>query len=191
MKRINWKKEIFTIPNLLSLFRLLLIPVYLNLYFTAQTNRDYAISAVVLAVSFLTDMIDGKIARKFNMVSHVGKVLDPLADKLTQLSLLICLSVRRVVLRYLLTVFLVKEFWQLFAMLSAMKQGKALNGALMSGKVSTSVLFTGLGLMFLLPNLSEQTVNGISIICLGFVLYAFWDYILAYFGKNKKIYDLE
>ena len=191
MQRINWKKEICTIPNLLSLFRLILIPVYLNLYFTAQTGRDYTISAVVLAVSFLTDLIDGKIARKFNMVSHVGKVLDPLADKLTQLSLLICLSVRRVILRYLLAVFLVKEFWQFGAMLAAMKRGKALNGALMSGKLSTTVLFTGLGLMFLFPNLSERTVNGISCICLSFLLYAFWDYVLAYFGKHKKIYDLE
>ena len=187
----NWKKEICTIPNLLSVFRLGLIPVYLRLYLNADSSEDYTLAAVVLAVSCLTDLIDGKIARKFNMISNVGKVLDPLADKLTQLGLLICLSRKRTILKYLLVIFLIKEFWQLFAMLGAMRRGKALDGALWSGKVSTTVLFCGLGLMFLFPNLSERTVNLISGVCLVFLLYAFGDYALAYFGKNKKIYDLE
>ena len=191
MQKINWKKEICTIPNLLSFFRLTLIPVYLNLYLNAQTTRDYTMSAVVLGVSCMTDMVDGKIARKFNMISNVGKVLDPLADKLTQLALLLCLSTRSKLLRFLLVIFLIKEFWQLFVMIAAMRRGKALNGALMSGKISTTVLFTGLGLMFLFPNMSDRTVNRITAVCLGFLLYAFWDYAMAYFGKNKKIYDLE
>ena len=191
MRKINWKREICTIPNLLSLFRLTLIPVYLNLYLNAQTTRDYTMSAVILGVSCMTDMVDGKIARKFNMISNVGKVLDPLADKLTQLGLLICLSARSKLLRFLLVIFLIKEFWQLFVMIAAMCRGKALNGALMSGKISTTVLFTGFGLMFLFPNMSQRTVNLITVLCLGFLLYAFADYAMAYFGKNKKIYDLE
>ena len=191
MQKINWKKEICTIPNLLSLFRLTLIPVYLNLYLNAETVREYTLSAVILGISFMTDLVDGKIARKFNMISNVGKVLDPLADKLTQLSLLICLYGRSKILRFLLLIFLIKEFWQLFAMIGAMRQGKALNGALMSGKISTTVLFLGLGLIFLFPNMAERTVNRICVVCLTFLLYAFGDYILAYFGNNKRIYDLE
>ena len=191
MHKINWKREICTIPNLLSLFRLSLIPVYLNLYLNAQSDRDYTMSAVILGISCLTDMADGKIARKFNMISNVGKVLDPLADKLTQLGLLICLSARSSLLRGLLVIFLIKEFWQLFAMIGAMRRGKALDGALMSGKISTTVLFTGLGLMFLFPKMPVRTVNLITLVCLGFLLYAFGDYVMAYLGKNKKIYDLE
>ena len=191
MEKFNWKKEICTIPNLLSFFRLTLIPVYLNLYLNAQTARDYTMSAVVLGVSCMTDMVDGKIARKFNMISNVGKVLDPLADKLTQLALLLCLYARSKLLRFLLVVFLIKEFWQLFVMIAAMRRGKALNGALMSGKISTTFLFTGLGLMFLFPNMPDRLVNRITAICMSFLLYAFWDYAMAYFGKNKKIYDLE
>lgn len=183
----SWKKEILTIPNALSIFRIALIPVYLKIYL----EEKYTLAAMILAVSCLTDMVDGKIARKFNMISNVGKVLDPLADKLTQLGLLICLSRKRPILKYLLVIFLIKEFWQLFAMLGAMRRGKALDGALWSGKVSTTVLFCGLGLMFLFPNLSERTVNLISGVCLVFLLYAFGDYVAAYFGKNKKIYDLE
>ena len=191
MQKMNWKKEICTIPNLLSLFRLTVIPVYVNLYLNAQTAADYAVSAAILSVSCMTDLVDGKIARRFNMVSNVGKVLDPLADKLTQLSLLICLYGRSRLLRFLLAVFLIKEFWQLFAMLGAMRHGKALNGALMSGKISTTVLFVGLGLIFLFPAMAEDTVNRICLVCLAFLLFAFADYVQAYFGKNKKIYDLE
>ena len=80
----DWKKEICTIPNMLSIFRLVLIPVYIYIYLNATESYHYSIAAGILAISCLTDMIDGKIARKFNMISELGKVLDPLADKLTQ-----------------------------------------------------------------------------------------------------------
>lgn len=187
----NWKKEILTIPNLLSIFRIALIPVYLHIYLNADSPGDYTTAAVILAVSCLTDMVDGKIARKFNMITNLGKVLDPIADKLTQLALMICLSLSRKPIRLLLCLFLIKEFFQFCAMVGSYYHGKALNGALMSGKISTTVLFTSLGLMILFPNLSDRTVNVITCISLVFLMVAFVDYIRAYFGKNKKIYDLE
>ena len=68
----NWKKEIFTIPNMLSVFRILLIPVYVWLYLGADRIEEHHTAALVLAVSCLTDMIDGKIARKFNMITNLG-----------------------------------------------------------------------------------------------------------------------
>lgn len=187
----NWKKEILTIPNALSVFRIGLIPVYLKLYLNAEDARDYAAAAMILAVSCLTDLVDGRIARKFHMISNVGKVLDPLADKLTQLGLLVCLSARRRLLKYLLVIFLLKELWQLGAMIFAMRRGKALNGALMSGKISTTVLFTSLGLMFIHPGMSKALADALTVISFCFLMYAFADYAHAYFGKEKKIYDLE
>lgn len=187
----NWKKEIVTIPNVLSLFRLVLIPVYLNIYLNADSPEDYHTAALILAASCLTDMIDGKIARKFNMITNLGKVLDPMADKLTQLALMVCLSVRHRALRVLLVLFLIKECFQLFAMLATLRRGKALNGALMSGKICTTVLFISLIIMVLVPSLSEKATNCITGVCLVFLMAAFADYVRAYFGKNKKIYDLE
>ena len=187
----NWKKEILTIPNLLSIFRIALIPVYLRIYLHADSAGDYTAAAVILAVSCLTDLVDGKIARKFNMISNLGKLLDPISDKLTQLALMVCLSIQHRALRYLLVMFLIKEFFQFFAMIGSLRRGKALNGALMSGKSSTTVLFGSLTLMVLCPNLQEQTVNILSGVSLVFLMLAFGDYVLAYFGKNKKIYDLE
>ena len=187
----NWKKEIWSIPNLLSIFRILLIPVYMHIYMNAEGSRDYAAAGVILAFGCLTDMADGYIARRFHMITNLGKVLDPLADKLTQLSLFICLSAHRRLLNYLLVIFLIKEFWQLFVMISALRRGKALNGALMSGKICTTVLFTSLGLMFVWPTMGDGLANAITVVCFVFLMYAFTDYILAYFGKEKKIYDLE
>lgn len=191
MSTINWKKEICTIPNLLSVFRIVLIPVYMNIYIHADSPDDYTTAAVILAASCFTDLIDGKIARRFNMISNLGKVLDPMADKLTQLALIVCLSARRQALRYLLVFFLIKEFWQFFAMIGSLRRGKALDGALMSGKVSTTVLFGSLVLMVLCPDLSERTVNIITTVCFVFLLFAFADYIRAYFGREKKLYDVE
>lgn len=187
----DWKKEICTIPNLLSLFRLVLIPVYVYIYLNATEDHHYWIAGGILAVSCLTDMVDGKIARKFNMITNLGKVLDPLADKLTQLSLIICLSVHHKALRIMLVLFLIKEFFQLIAMLVALKHHKALDGALIIGKICTTVLFVSLTIMVLCPWLSETVTDIITGVCSVFLAVSFVEYVRAYCGKNKKIYDLE
>ena len=187
----NWKKEIFTIPNILSLFRLALIPVYILIYLNAKEPSHYFISAGILAVSCLTDLIDGKIARKFNMISTLGKILDPLADKLTQFTLICCLAVRYQALRYLFGLFLIKEGFQTIAGMVNLRKGKMLDGALISGKVCTTVLFVSLILMVLIPAMEDKTVNMIATADALFMLIAFIDYIRAYFGKNKKVYNID
>lgn len=83
--------KVFTIPNLLSFFRICLIPVIVWLY---CSRKEYLWTAAVLLLSGLTDIADGFIARHFHMVSTVGKVLDPVADKLTQGAMLFCLLTR-------------------------------------------------------------------------------------------------
>ena len=134
----NWKKEIFTIPNILSLFRLVLIPVYIVIYLNATELSDYFLAAGILAVSCLTDLFDGKIARHFNMISTLGKILDPLADKATQLSLIVCLTVKHPILWALVGLFVVKEGFQLIAGGLWLRKGRMLKGALMSGKICTT-----------------------------------------------------
>lgn len=187
----NWKKEIFTIPNLLSLFRLVLIPVYVVIYLNATEPSQYFVAGMILAVSCLTDMVDGKIARKYNMITMVGKVLDPLADKITQLALTVCLSLRYPVLRPVLILFLVKEIFQLTASIINFRKGKALEGALMAGKVCTTVLFISLILMVLFPNLDPLVVDILAVIDSAFLIVAFVQYIFAFFGKNAKVQDID
>lgn len=186
----DWKKEILTIPNLLSLFRLLLIPVYMTIYLNANQTKDYITAAVILAVSCLTDLIDGKIARKFNMISTVGKVLDPIADKVTQFTLIICLSIKYPVLWHLVLLFVIKEGFQFFAGLITYRKGRILTGALISGKICTTVLFVSLTVMVLVPDISSRAVNIVTVVDGIFMLIAFADYIHAYFGHGDQIQDL-
>lgn len=187
----DWKKEILTIPNLLSLFRLILIPVYIVIYLNARANSDYYIAAGILAVSCLTDLIDGKIARHFNMISTVGKILDPLADKATQFALIICLAMKYPILRFLVGLFVVKESFQLIAGGINLKKGKMLKGALLTGKICTTVLFVSLILMVMLPTLSETVVNIIAIIDMAFMLMSFGDYLVTYFKRDSKFQSID
>ena len=191
MRTINWKKEILTIPNLLSLFRLLLIPLYITLYQRATASVDYIIAAAVLAISCLTDMIDGKVARKFNQITMLGKFLDPLADKATQFSLIVCLALKYPVLLYLIILFVVKESFQLIAGSINLKKGRMLKGALISGKICTAVLFVSLIFMIMVPNLQDATVNLIAAVDAVFMLVSLGNYLFTYFSRENKFQDLD
>lgn len=190
MRINNWKDEVFTIPNFLSFFRLILIPVYVILYLNAQTAAQYVLAASILALSCLTDMIDGQIARHFHMVSTLGKILDPIADKATQFTLTLCLSIKYPVLRFVLVLFILKEGFQGIVGLIHLRKGKMLPGALIAGKVCTAILFITLIILVLLPNLDPRIVNTIAWVDAAFLGFSFVHYFLAYFGRNKKIQDL-
>lgn len=188
----DWKKKIMTIPNLLSLFRLILIPVYVVMYLNATEPVHYYIAGGILAVSCLTDMVDGQIARRFNMISTVGKVLDPFADKLTQFTLAICLAVQFPVVWIMVCLIFVKEIFQLVAGIIAFRKGKMLTGALMAGKVCTAILFLSLIVMVLTPPqiLTNQIVSIVTIIDVVFLLISFTSYALAYYKHSPMIQDL-
>lgn len=186
----DWKKEILTVPNLLSLFRLFLIPVYIAIYLNAKTNSDYYLAAGILAVSCLTDLIDGKIARHFNMISTLGKILDPLADKLTQFALILCLTVKYPILWYLVALFVVKESFQLIAGGVNLKKGRMLKGALLSGKICTTVLFVSLILMVMIPQLSYTAVTVVFLIDTLFMCISFGEYLLTYCRRENKFQSL-
>ena len=186
----DWKKEILTIPNLLSLFRLVLIPVYVVIYLHARNSADYYLAAGILAVSCLTDLIDGKIARHFNMISTLGKILDPLADKATQFTLIICLAMRYPILLHLFALFVIKESFQLIAGCVNLRKGKMLKGALISGKICTTVLFLSLILMVMLPDLSESAIKIITYVDAAFMIVSFAEYIITYIRRENKFSSL-
>lgn len=190
MSILNWKKEVFTIPNFLSFFRLLLIPVYVYLYLTAESTQQYVAAGLVLALSCLTDMIDGRIARKCNMISTLGMLLDPVADKATQAALLVCLSMKYPILYPVLGLLVIKESFQLIALIIAYLNGKMLPGALFIGKLCTTVLFVSLIAMVLFPELPGQMVDLIAMVDACFLGISFVCYICAYYGKNKKVQDM-
>ena len=182
----DWKKEIFSIPNLLSLFRIALIPVYISIYLNARDKDDYFLAAAILAVSCLTDLIDGKIARRFNMITNVGKLLDPLSDKLTQFALILCLSLRNPVLWFVVGLFFVKEIFQLIGCSIALRKGLTMTGSLLPGKICTTVLFVSLILMVMFPGIPNSIINIIAIVDSAFLVFAFSTYTFAFFSKSAK-----
>ena len=187
----DWKKEIFTIPNLLSLFRLALIPVYISIYLKARVPGEFYTAGSILAVSCLTDIVDGKIARHCNMISTLGKILDPLADKFTQFAVTLCLSLKYPAMRPVLILFVIKELYQLTIGAVYLRHRKMLPGALMAGKICTAVLFISLIVLVLTPHMPVQYVRILSIVDVIFLIISFFSYIFAYFGKHTKLQDLE
>ena len=187
----NWKRDFFKIPNILSLFRLLLIPVYAGLYLNATEKYQFVLAGTILTISCLTDMIDGKIARKYNMITALGKILDPLADKLTQFALTICLSMKYPVLYPVLSLFVIKELFQLVLGIVFLRRGKMLPGALTAGKLCTTVLFVSLILLVLMPEMSHDAVTFIAAVDTIFLMISFVSYALAYLGTNVKVQDVD
>ena len=188
----DWKKDFFTIPNMLSLFRLLLIPVYIVIYLNAGEDiTRYYIAGGILAVSCLTDMVDGQIARHFNMISTIGKILDPFADKMTQFALILCLVIRYTVLIPLVVLFFVKELFQLIAGIFTLRKGKMLTGALITGKVSTAVLFVSLIVLVMFPDINPMAVTIIAWVDFALLAIAFLHYAITYFTHGKMIQKLD
>ena len=97
------------VPNILTIIRFLLIP--LLIYYAIED--DYVATIIVLTVSGITDILDGFIARKFNFITDFGKLMDPLADKATQVTLLIILALQKIIPFWIIAVVLLKEFFMI------------------------------------------------------------------------------
>lgn len=187
MQSVRLKKEnILTIPNLLSLIRILLIPVIIWLYCVEEA---YLPTILVIALSGFTDIIDGKIARKFNMVSDVGKVLDPIADKLTQAVLVICLIARYPRMRALLSLFAVKECLMLLWGYWTLKRTDTINSAKWYGKLSTVVLYAVMMILILFVDIPEESANALMLLCGGMMLLSLVLYGRFYHGILEQAHS--
>lgn len=171
------------IPNLLSAFRILLIPVFVIFF---AVGNVYAAAGVVV-ISGISDALDGFIARRFNQESELGRILDPVADKLMQLAMAICLSLQHKTVIPLLVVYFIKELLMLIGSIKLFKSIKEPVSSKWFGKLATfvfySVMFIFLvGSSYISENLLLQTFFvGITSLVLIFALFKYW---LVY--KNFK-----
>ncbi len=131
------RRELFSIPNLLSYLRLLLLPVFAVLYCREMDG----FAAGVILLSAATDVADGIIARKFNMMTEFGKILDPLADKLTQAVVSACLLIRYPIMWVLFLIILVKESFQGIGGLLLYRKIKSMRSSEWFGKLSTAFFY--------------------------------------------------
>ncbi|MDO4459526.1 MAG: CDP-alcohol phosphatidyltransferase family protein [Clostridia bacterium] len=184
-KKLNW----ITIPNLLSVLRIVLIPVF-AVYFL-KGNMSMAIS--VLVASGLTDCCDGFIARHFNQITEIGKILDPLADKLTQGIVAICVAVKIPETRVFLILFLVKEVAMLICGMYLVVHKKKKPGASKwYGKVATFMFYVSIGAIFLMEilgtpqNMFALTANILLGITCLMMIFSGVMYLRIYFGKLRS-----
>ena len=169
-KTVDYSKKIVTIPNLLSLFRLLLIPVIFWTYFG---RRDLLMTSFVLILSGITDIVDGWVARHFNMISDLGKMLDPVADKLTQMAMLACLVDRYRLMLVPLILLIIKELFAAVTGIMSIYKTKVVMGAVWHGKVTTASLYTMMIIHLVWLNIPAVVSNIIIGLCVAVMLLSF------------------
>ena len=173
------------LPNKLTMARIIMVPIFM-----AVMLAEYYIPALIIfALASITDFLDGYIARKYNLVSSFGKIMDPLADKLLVFSALVCFIQLGVVSVWAPIIIIAREFFVTSMRVVAVSKGKVI-AASWWGKIKTNVqLFALLGGMLLLglgnPLVGGMSVAGILIWISAIFTVASW---VAYIFENISVF---
>ena len=181
------KKKIFTIPNILSLFRIILAIVFLNISIKFRIAEKRNTLLIILIISGISDFLDGQIARRFHMVSDLGKILDPIADKLTQGVLLICFLYQYKMAKYVLVLFLIKETYMGVMGLKTLTTTGKNEGAMWYGKVSTAFFYAAMVILFLFSQIPVLAAECLICACGIFLLMSLIMYNRYYKQMQKMI----
>ena len=151
-KHTRFYGQYWTIPNILSYIRLAIIPLIIWTYCVQQS---YYLAAAMVTLSAATDVVDGWIARHFNMITDWGKIIDPIADKLTQITIAICLAWKFVPMRYLLVLLVLKEVYMGIIGMVFIHKTDTVEGSFWIGKLTTVLFFCCAMVLLLFPGLPE------------------------------------
>ena len=184
--------RVWTVPNLLSVLRILIVPFFAVLYL-----QGHVVGAVVLlAASGVTDMLDGLIARRFNQISDLGKMLDPFADKLTQGVVALCIAIRFSAVRPLLVLFMLKELLMLCCALVLLKKHKRPCAAKWYGKVATVMFYVSVsaivamdGLGIMRPdafNLAALAMLGVTALMMAYAAVKYFQIFLSILREPEE-----
>ena len=173
-------KQLFSVPNLMGYFRIILIPLIVWRYVTADSVNDYYVAAAIIGISGITDFLDGFIARKCHQITKVGKILDPVADKLTQAAIVVALATRYKLMVVLIALFIVKEGYMAIMGAIMLKRGRMIDGARMCGKICTAALYVVMFILILVPDISLPISNTLILSCIALMVYSFVIYIKIY-----------
>lgn len=174
-------RENMTIPNAISILRLILIPVYVVIYL-GEKDGSSLLAGIILIFSGLSDLLDGWIARRFNQISTLGKVLDPLADKLTTITVFICLCVNYFSTLWALFAFiLIKEIIMMSVGYVMVKKRGFVYSSMWFGKVTTFAIYCAVTAFTIWPSLEGkymQLIASVLLIMLAFSFFGYGNYLL-------------
>lgn len=174
LRKYLTREQFYTIPNFMSIFRVVLLPFIIWTYWKGY----YDVAVGLLILSAVTDALDGVIARKFNMVSDLGKMLDPLCDKLTQAALLVCLASRYWYIWLVFVLMAAKELTMFFLGAAAIRHRGAVHSAQWYGKVCTVILETVMAVLIFFPAIPEPYVVVLLCVCCAAMLFSLTMYVI-------------
>ncbi len=169
--------RVFTIPNMMSFFRIALIPFIIWAYFGM---KSVTVTVILIAVSAVTDILDGWVARRFNQVSEFGIFIDPVADKLTQGTLLLCLIPKYKLIIALVAVFVTREVIMFFAGLKVKLVTDRLQSAKWYGKVNTVVVEGVIMALIIFTKIPRTVANVLIVVCIVSVIVSLILYLAGY-----------
>ena len=173
------------VPNLLSLFRLVLVPVFAAVFFSPLPEARYW-AAGVYALAFLTDIADGWIARHFHQITRLGRILDPMADKLMTFTVIVCIAVSGVIPPWAAILFFLKEATMALGALSMYRKVSDVIPSNWLGKLSTGVFFVVCAALVLFPDIPKGTATVCIAGALALTLAAFFSYLCQYFKMVRS-----
>jgi cardiolipin synthase len=175
--------QILSIPNILSFVRIALIPIIIWAYCTLG---NYLLTIALIAFSGITDIIDGFIARRFNMVTDFGKALDPIADKLTQGAIMICLLTRFPLMWLLLILLAVKEISSFILRLILFTRTEAVYGSHWHGKLATIMIYATVALHIIWATIPPTFSGALIVITSAVMFFSFAMYTAEGLKYLKK-----
>lgn len=184
MENSFWR-EYFSIPNLMGYFRIVLVAVYMVLFYNALDGGTYWPVIATIVLSGLTDFLDGKIARKFNMITEWGKVLDPIADKITIGAIILSLTFKYKIFMAMVILYIIKEGFMGIVGLYSVKKGHKVEGAMWYGKVCTFGTYVILIALLVFPNMPMLAVDVLVAVNMAIMIFALGNYVV-YYGKMFK-----
>ena len=187
-KMVFRKEDLFTIPNILTYIRILLVPAFVLVYLNSRSQTGHIWAIVIVVLSALTDVVDGFIARKFNQITDLGKILDPIADKSMQFAMIFCVIVRYPIVWILFAVYAVKELISLAFSSYLFKRGKHISGANWAGKLCTVVLYAVMLALIAIPEVPDKIVKIMIAVSGACMILAFTLYMIAY---SKLLIELK
>lgn len=189
LSRLLTKKEIFTIPNFLSCLRLILAVLFLGIFERQGLESHRIVLAGLLIAAVATDFLDGKIARIFHQVSKIGKILDPLSDKVLQGVILICLCSRYSLAEPVLIFFLLKETYMLVSGWKVMMDTESRLNTQWHGRLNTAVCYVVALILFVGPGIPASTAYiliGAEAVCMTMSLLMYMDEFRILLGRSKQ-----
>lgn len=180
------KDKLFNIPNCLCFLRILLIPLFLYIYFNATNDIHYFIATGILIISGFSDFLDGYIARKFDMITDFGKLIDPIADKLTQVAIVVALVYDYSLIWVLLVIIVLKDSMLGIVGLYLYQYGLKIDGASWWGKIATAYFYLVVIILVSLHIPNTLFANVLIISSSILMLIAFYVYAKQLYQMSKS-----